>query len=56
MRNVWNVLMQVLSNEKGQGMVEYGLILSLVAVVAIAGLLVLGPELSTMFQTIAGKI
>lgn len=35
--------------EKGQGLVEYALILILVAIVVIAGLTLLGPTLSGMF-------
>jgi len=49
-------LMGLLKDEEGQGMVEYGLILALVAVLAIAGLSLLGPKLSTMFTSITGKI
>jgi pilus assembly protein Flp/PilA len=52
----WDEAKQVLRNEKGQGMVEYGLILALVAVVAIAGLLLLGPKLNTLFTDTAGKL
>lgn len=38
--------------EKGQGMVEYALILVLVSIVAIAVLLVLGPAIADVFQNI----
>lgn len=41
-------------DESGQGMVEYGLIIALVAIVAIVGLQVLGPKISAMFEK-AGK-
>ena len=41
---------------EGQGMVEYGLIIALVAVVAIAGLIILGPKLSTMFSSLGGSV
>jgi len=47
---------KVMHNEEGQGMVEYGLIIALVAVVAIAGLELLGPKLSTLFTDIDGKL
>jgi pilus assembly protein Flp/PilA len=46
----------VQSKEEGQGMVEYGLIIALVAVVAIAGLIILGPKLSTMFTSIGSSV
>ena len=42
--------------ERGQGMVEYALILVLVAVVVIAVLTVMGPAIGTIFSTINGKI
>ena len=44
-------LTMILKDESGQGMVEYGLILGLVAVAAIAALLLLGPKISTLFST-----
>ncbi len=36
-------------DEKGQGLVEYALILILVAIVVIAIVMLLGPELSNIF-------
>jgi pilus assembly protein Flp/PilA len=45
-----------MKDEQGQGMVEYGLIIALVAVVAIAGLILLGPKIKTLFQNIAGNL
>jgi pilus assembly protein Flp/PilA len=41
---------------EGQGMVEYGLIIALVAVVAIAGLILLGPKLSTLFSSLGSSV
>ncbi len=50
-------LMNWLKNEEsGQGMVEYGLIIALVAIVAIAGLTLLGPKLRDMFTNVSNKI
>ena len=40
---------QILRDENGQGMVEYGLILGLIAVVAIAIIATLGGKIKTMF-------
>lgn len=39
-------------NKKGQGLVEYGLIIGLVAVVVIASLALLGGKLKEFFNTI----
>jgi len=42
---------KMIKDESGQGMVEYGLILGLVAVAAVAALLLLGPKISALFTT-----
>jgi pilus assembly protein Flp/PilA len=44
------------NGEEGQGLVEYALILVLVAVVVIAILTLLGPSLGNVFSTIIGGI
>lgn len=43
-------------NEKGQGMVEYGLILALVAIVVIAALTLMGTSISDKFGEINAKL
>jgi pilus assembly protein Flp/PilA len=47
---------ELIRNESGQGMVEYGLIIALVAVVAIVGLGLLGGGLDDIFTDITGKL
>jgi pilus assembly protein Flp/PilA len=42
--------------EKGQGLVEYALILVLVAIVVIAILLILGPAIGNIFSNIVNAI
>jgi len=42
--------------EKGQGLVEYALILVLVAIVVIAVLLLLGPIIGNVFSTINSSL
>jgi pilus assembly protein Flp/PilA len=42
--------------EKGQGLVEYALILVLIAVVVIAVLTLLGNQVSAVFNTIVGAL
>jgi len=39
-----------------QGLVEYGLIIALVAVLAIAGLIVFGPAVSALLSSVAGSV
>lgn len=42
--------------EKGQGLVEYSLILVLVSIVVIAALMVLGPKIGCLFSSINGSL
>jgi len=44
--------MKIAIKERGQGMVEYALILVLVAVVVIAAVTVMGPLVGKVFSTI----
>ncbi|MBI2953935.1 MAG: Flp family type IVb pilin [Chloroflexi bacterium] len=48
--------MRWLKREEGQGMVEYGLILALVAVVVIAVLTVLGPAVGNIFSSVVSSL
>jgi len=41
---------------RGQGLVEYALIIALVAVVVIGTLILLGPQISSIFQNITNNI
>lgn len=43
-------------NEAGQGMVEYGLIIALVAVVVIVGISLIGTNANSLFKGIAGNL
>ena len=42
--------------EKGQGLVEYALILVLVAIVVIASLMILGPIIGNTFSTVNNSL
>ena len=44
------------AHEKGQGLVEYAVILVFIAVVVIVALAALGPVISNMFATVNSKI
>jgi len=43
-------------NEKGQGLVEYALILVLVAIVVIAALMILGPIIGNVFSKVNSSL
>jgi pilus assembly protein Flp/PilA len=49
-------LRKILKNEKGQGMVEYGLIIALIAIVVIGAVTLLGGQLQTIFESITGSL
>lgn len=51
-----NFYNRFLTEEKGQGLVEYALIIGLIAVVAIAALTASGGSISAMFGTISDKL
>ena len=53
---MFTMMQAVLQNKKGQGMVEYGLILGLISLVAIATMTTMGGTISTMFTTLSGKL
>ncbi len=42
--------------ERGQGLIEYALILCLVAIVVIAALMILGPVIGNAFSTINNSL
>ncbi|VBB05774.1 flp/fap pilin component [Lucifera butyrica] len=52
----WESVKANLRNQKGQGMVEYGLILTFVALAALVALTSMGTNLGNMFTTVAGKL
>ena len=45
-------VLSILREEKGQGMVEYGLIIALVSIAVIAAITLLGGNLNNIFETI----
>ncbi|TNV69870.1 Flp family type IVb pilin [Trichococcus shcherbakoviae subsp. psychrophilus] len=50
------IMRRLVQEEEGQGMVEYALIIALIALVAAVGLKTLGPVINSMFTTIQAKI
>ena len=56
MIGVQSRMTHALRQEEGQGLVEYALILVFVALVAIAGLTILGGKVNVLFSEIAGNL
>lgn len=50
------VYRKVLLSEKGQGLAEYGLIIALIAVAAIAAMTLLGKGIATKFHDVGKEI
>jgi Flp pilus assembly pilin Flp len=46
----------LLHREHAQGLVEYGLIIALVAVIAIAGLILFGPAVSSLLSNLGASV
>ena len=46
----------LIQRTRGQGLVEYALIIALVAVVVIAALILLGPQIAKIFDTISSAL
>lgn len=51
-----NVVKYQAAREEGQGLAEYGLILALIAVVCIAAVTLLGSEIQSILNQLAGSI
>jgi pilus assembly protein Flp/PilA len=51
-RRIKNKALTILRQEKGQGMVEYALLVGLIAIIVLAVLVFLGPAISAKFQEI----
>jgi pilus assembly protein Flp/PilA len=54
--NLKNYFPRITSNKKGQGMVEYVLLVGLIAIVVIAVLVLLGPAIAAKFQDIINAL
>ena len=51
-----NFVLSKINDQKGQGMVEYALLVGLIAVVVIAVLVLLGPAIAAKFQQIINAL
>ncbi|MBM4408379.1 MAG: Flp family type IVb pilin [Chloroflexi bacterium] len=53
---VHSLIARIRSEEDGQGLAEYALILALIAIVAIVALIFLGGQVSTILSTVGNSI
>jgi pilus assembly protein Flp/PilA len=53
---MFTTLKNLIRDEEGATMVEYGLLVALIAVVAIVGVKTLGTNIQTLFTTVAGSV
>ena len=51
-----NYVVAKINDEKGQGMVEYALLVGLIAIVVIAALVLLGPAIAQKFTDIKNSL
>jgi pilus assembly protein Flp/PilA len=50
------MLDRLFGRSRGQGLVEYALIIALVAIVVIATLILLGPQIASIFKNISNNL
>jgi pilus assembly protein Flp/PilA len=53
---MFTTLKSLVRDEEGATMVEYGLLVALIAVVAIVGVKTLGQNIQTLFTNVAGSV
>jgi len=56
MRKLRSLVRRMARDEEGQSMVEYGLIIALIAVAVIAAITLLGGTISNLFNNVVGKL
>lgn len=56
MRKLTNVARKMLLNEEGAALVEYGLLVGLIAVVCVGAIKILGTTISTYFSNINASL
>jgi pilus assembly protein Flp/PilA len=51
-----NMMKWLKTEESGQGMVEYGLIIAGIAIVVMAAIFLLGPKVATLFNNVGDQL
>jgi len=53
---MYRLLSQLDDAESGQGMIEYGLLVALISIAALAVIVLLGPQLTTIFGNVVNAL
>ena len=53
---VQTAILQTRRDERGATMIEYGLMVALIAMIVVPALLILGPAIVTLFTNVAGAL
>lgn len=56
MWKTWSFVQGLKNKEEGQGLVEYGLIIALIAVVAVGALFLMGGKISNLFNGVSSNL
>lgn len=56
MDRIRNIFRKLVAGEEGAALVEYGLLVALIAVVAIGTITLVGENISSLFNTVAGEL
>lgn len=56
MLSLYVKMKNLMNREEGQGMVEYGLVVGLVALAVVGAVILLGGQLETLFDSITGAL
>ena len=56
MKRIRTIARRLMENQEGAALVEYGLLVSLIAVASIAALVILGPKIAALFTTDSGSL
>ena len=56
MRKISAIARRLQSNEEGAAMVEYGLLVALIALVCVGAVTLIGTDLNTLFDKVATKL
>ncbi|MCL6454808.1 MAG: Flp family type IVb pilin [Alicyclobacillus sp.] len=56
MQRAWKFLQRMAKQEQGQSLVEYGLIIALIAVAVVMALVLLGGHISNLFTSVTNNL